>query len=295
MRTSTPSQAALCAAFALILSCGGGGQQAGPRLGTPEYSWHNAVEYQDAGDFGKAIESLDNLAAGDSELKNRAILWRAVLQNGIASGYQELAEGYRLAIKEDGKLASTYQNALQQAYRDGRQYSIDFVESLGDLDKALSAPGAALDFPFPGGSAAKPPPFTNLEKGEKLPDAQIATLPDLTLRRGAILSATELAGKGEAANEAQAAFGAGPIALDPDQARLCVAKMLLDRSVLFDKTRLYQPDIRKILVDRAEQWSQPYLESANETLKKRAERLKEEVADERLELLGKRRKLDVRG
>src|SRR5690606_29034561 len=111
----------------------------------------------------------------------------------------------------------------------------------------LAAPGAALDFPFPGGSAAKPAPLVALEKGEQMLDAQLATLPDLTLRRGVILSATEFAGKGEAATEAQAAFGAGPISLDPDQVRLCVAKILLDRSVLFDKMRLYQPDIRKIL------------------------------------------------
>jgi hypothetical protein len=295
MRTFDPFAAALFAAIAFGAACGGGGGEAGPRMGTPEWSWQAALENQEAGDFKKAVEHLTNLIAYDSELKNRAILWRAVLQDGLARGHQELAESIRLGIKEEESLAAQYQNALQQAYRDGRQFSIAFVESLGDLEKALSAPSVALDFPFPAGAAAKPAGLSSIEKGESIPAAQLPVLTDSCVRRGAVLAATELAGKGEAANEAQSAFEAGPVTIDPDKARLCVAKMLLDRSVLFDRLRLYQPDIRKILVDRAEAWSKPYLESENEELKKRAEQLQKEIEDERLELDGKRRRLEVRG
>ena len=294
MRTFTPWSAALCAAFLSYTACGGG-EPSGPRLGTPEYSWSTAADYQGAGDFVRALEHLDNLAAGDSDLKNRAILWRAVLHDGLARGHQELAEAYRLAIKEEPKLTSKYQNALQQAYRDGRQYSIEFIESIGDLEKALAAPSPKLDFPFPDGSAERPAPLVALEKGEGISDAQLATLQDLTVRRGVILAAAELAGKIDAADQAQTAFKAGPIDLNPDEARLCVTKMLLDRSVLFDRIRLYQPDIRKILVDRAESMCQPYLTSEEGDYKTRASRLKEEIEDERLELNGKRRKLEIRG
>jgi hypothetical protein len=293
MYTFTPRSAAVSAALLLGVACGGG-EASGPRLGTPEYSWQSAVDYQAAGDFARALEHLDNLAAGDSDLKNRAILWRAVLHDGLARGYQELAEGFRLAIAEDPKLAAKYQNALQQAYRDGRQYSIEFVESLGDLEKALAA-SPKLHFPFPAGVAAKPAPLIALEKGEAVLDGQLATLPGLTVQRGVLLAAAEFAGKGEAVNDAQTAFDAGEIVLDPDETRLCIAKMLLDRSILFDRTRLYQPDIRKILVDRAETCSQPYLQSTNAAHKARAEKLKEEIEDERLELGGKRRRLSVRG
>jgi hypothetical protein len=294
MRTLTTSSAALTAAILIGAACGGGEVETGPRLGTPEYSWQLAADYVAAGAFDKAIEPLDNLAAGDSELKNKAILWRTVLLDGLARGHQELAEGYRLAMAENPKMASKYQNPLQQAYRDARQYSIELVESLGDLEKALAA-SSALDCPFPPGGPAKPASLTALEKGDELHASQLTDLQVLTVGRGVILAVTEMAGKGEAANDAQTAFAAGPVSLDPDKTRLTVVKMLLDRSVVFDKKHLYQPDVRKIDVDSAEKWNQPYLESANEELKKQAEQLQKEIEDERLELEGKRRRLEARG
>ena len=294
MRTLTTSSAALTAAILIGAACGGGSAETGPRLGTPEYSWQLAVDYTAEGAFAKALEPLDNLAAGDSELKNKAVLWRAVLLDGLARGHQDLAEGYRLAMQESPKLAPRYQNPIQQAYRDSRQYAIDFVEKIGDLDKALNA-SPALDFPFPPGSPSKPAQLSALEKGDELHESQVKDLPAVTVGRGVVLAATEMAGKGDAANDAQAAYRAGPINLDPDKTRLTVVKMLLDRSVLFDKMRLYQPDVRKIVIDTAEKWNKPYLESENEELKKQAEQLQKEIEDERLEMEGKRRRLDVRG
>lgn len=290
----TPRACSVLLATGLLGAACGGGGETGPKLGTPEYSWQAAAEFAELGQFGKAIDPLDNLAAGDSELKNRAILWRAVLQDGLARANQELAEGYRLAMDGDKSLAGKFQNPIQQAYRDARRYSIDFVESLGELEKAIDA-GAPLDFPFPGGSAAKAPALAALERGQDVLDSQLSAILDATVRRGVILSATELAGKGEAESDARAAFEAGPIAINADETKLTVAKMLLDRSVVLDKLRLYQPDIRKIVVDRAEQWIKPYLESENEALKKRAEQLQKEVEDERRELDGRRRLLKLRG
>ena len=295
MRTHMRSSAAVIAAISMSFACGGGGGgEAGPRLGTPEYSWQLAEDFQQMGQYDKAIEPLDNLAAGDSELKNKAILWRTVLLDGLARGHQELAEGYRLAMEEDEELTTKFRNPLQQAYRDAKQYSIDLIESLGEVEAALAS-GAKLEFPVPDGSAAKPAPLAAIEQGEEVLDSMLATLPELTLERGVILSAAELAGKADNAEQAASAIEGGGVTLDEDEARLIMAKVMLDRSVVFDKKRLYQPDIRKILVDRAEQWIQPYLESENEDLKAKAEKLMEEVEDERRELDGKRRRLEVRG
>ncbi len=294
MRTLLLSSAALAAAIVMNVACGGGGGEAGPRLGTPEFSWQSALEFQEIGQFDKAIEHLDNLAEGDSELKHRAILWRAAITDGLARGHQELAEGYRLAIEQDEELTAKFQNPIQQAYRDARQYSIAFVESLGELESAIAAAGANAHFPMPEGSAAKPAPLAAIEEGEEVLDSMLATMPELTIARGVILSATELAGKGEDAVGARAALGSG-VALNADESRLTVAKMLLDRSVVFDKKRLYVPDIRKIVVDKAEEWIKPYVESEDEGLKEKADQLMKEVEDERRELDGKRRRLEVRG
>lgn len=294
MRTFSAYSAAWSAAILFGASCGGGGGEQGPRLGTPEYSWQLAADYQAEGAFDKAVEPLDNLVAGDSELKNKAILWRAVLLDGLARGHQELAEGYRLAMAEKPDTTAQFQNPIQQAYRDSRQYAIQFVEKIGDLDKALSA-SPALDFPFPSGSPGKPSVLVAIEKGDEVHASQLTDLRLLTLGRGVVLAATEFAGKGEAANDAQSAYGAGPVALDPDKTRLTIVKTLLDRSVLFDKIRLYQPDVRKIVVDTAEKWNQPYLQSENEELKKQAEQLQKEIEDERREMEGKRRMLKLRG
>lgn len=293
MRTHLRSCAVLAAAISMSIACGGG--DTGPRLGTPEYSWQSALEYQKLGQFDKAVEHLDNLAEGDSELKNRAILWRAAVLDGLARGHQELAEGFRLAMEEDDSLTARVQNPLQQAYRDARQYSIAFVESLGDLEEAISTPGVKMDFPYPEGSAAKPPPLNALERGEDVLDSMLADLPGQLVTRGVMLSTAELAGMGDDTDQAASAMSSGGVALDEDDTRLVVPKILLDRSVVFDKKHLYEPDIRKILVDRAEQWVQPYVKSENDDLKARAEQLMKEVEDERRELDGKRRRLKVRG
>lgn len=295
MRTKT-SQVCLIATLCLLgAACGGGGAETGPAPGTAEWYWAAAEENFEVGDFAKATEHLEQVIKDDGPLKQKAVIWRTVLLDGLARGYTEVAEAYRLGIKEKPEAAGYYQNALQQAHRDARQYAIELAESLGDVDEAMSGDAVTLEFPFPSGSATPAPVLATVEAGDRVPDEQLAAALDHTRRRGVILATAELAGLKDQANQAANQFAAGSVEVPADEARLTMAKILLDHSVLFDRLRLNQPDVRKILVDRSEQWSQPFLESENEEMKTRAESFQEEIEDERRDMDRKARRLKVRG
>lgn len=294
-RTSHVSLGLLASLCLLGAGCGGGETSSGPAAGTPEWYWAAAEENSEAGDFAKAAEHLEEIAKADGPLKTKAVIWRAVLLDGLTRGYTEVSEAYRKGINEKAAVADAYQNPLQQAHRDARQYAIELAEMIGDVDKALSGATVTLDFPFPSGGAGPAPVLSSVEGGDRVSEDQMIAATDHSRRRGVILAATEWAGLKAEANQASTKFAAGPVEVPTAEARLTVAKILLDHSVLFDRLRLNQPDVRKILIERAEQWSQPYVESEDEALKELATAFQDEIADERLDIDRKPRKLKKRG
>lgn len=274
-----------------------GGEPAGPRGGSPEWHWENASAYYDRSEYKKMVAELDVVAERDTPLNERAVLWRTAILAGLAQGYMELGDAYREAIEEKEDLRSAYQNPMQQADSYARQYSIELAESLGEVEKAMSGEKLVCDFPFPGGAATPPPDLEAIRSAKPTKREQLFTATELTLRRGMILAVTELCGFGdgpEFAPAARSSFESGPTESPLDEARLTVAKILLDTSLVFSRTRLNQGDVRKIFIDRAEQWNKPYLESEDEALKKRSEEFLAEVEDERRDMTGKARRLKKR-
>lgn len=274
---------------------GGGGEQAGPAPGSQEWYWAAALENLESGDFGKTIEHLTSAAEMDGPLQEKAVMYRTALLVGLSRGALALADAYREGMDAVGARRDAWQNPMAQVLRDGRRYSIELAESLGAVDKAMRADPLKFDFPFPRGGTLESLVLASIRTGEDLPAAQLNTGADQTMRREMVMACAELTGNAEDPDAAKAAFESGAASAPNAAGRLAMAKMLLDISVLYDRLRVNDPDIRKILLERSENWIAPYLESEDGDAKAVAERLQEEIEDERLDMDGKRRKLGVRG
>ncbi len=284
------SSAALVAALVLS-SCGGGGQPAGPRAGSPEWYWEATVQNYDSGDFPKALEHLSNAASGEGDIAEKAKVWKTVMTAGLALGHRELAEACKSSMAAKPATASSLTGVLQQAQRDSRQYAIELLEGLGDFEKTLKAGHATLAFPFPSGNSVEAPAIANLSKGDAVPEGQLADGILQTLRRNQIIAVTEMIGTPGEANAAQAKLAAGPVTPPEPQARLSITTYLVHLSPLFDTQMLNDPKLRKIALDRAEQWLQPCVDSEDEAVKAAAEKLTARIEDERRDMGGARRKL----
>ncbi len=286
---------ASAAALAGLPGCNGG--PAAPKGGSPEWHWDNASFYYDRGEFSKMSAELDNVASRETPLKERARVWRTVLMMGLARGYMEVGDAYRAAIEESPKLRPSYEPLLQQINREARQFAIELTESLGDLDQAWGTNEVICQFPFPPGAATVPPVIEGIREGQNVAMEQVESASERTVQRGVVLAATEFCGFGagaEFAEEAKAAFAAGPVTISNDDARFATAKILLDMSLVFSRKRVDDPKIRLALIERAEQWTEPYLESENAELKKRAEEFAKEIEDERRDMRRRARRLKKR-
>lgn len=287
------------AALVGLLGCGGG--TAGPREGTPEWHWENALFFYDRAEFSKMVDEVDAAVAGETPLKERALVWRTVLLMGLSRGYMEIGDAYRAGIENKPDLAPLYDPLLQQVNREARQFAIEFTESLGDLDRAWGAGDVICQFPFPPAAANPPLALEGISRGQNIPMEQVENTSRRTILRGLVLAATEFCGfsglgnESESADAARSAFDLGPVAIANDDARFATAKMLLDISLIFDRKRANDAKIRLALIQRAEQWTRPYLESADSGLKIRAQDFAREVEDERRDVRWEDRRFNKRG
>ena len=280
----------------LLGSCGDSGPPA-PRGGSPEWHWDNAGYYYERSEFSKMSTELVAIADRETPLNQPARVWRTVLLLGLSEGFMDIGDAFRAAIEEDPDLRQTYDARLQQVNRDARQYTIELTESLGELDEAWGTGDVVCQFPFPPGSAEMPPVLEGIREGQDVSSEQVAGAGERTVYRGVVLAATEFCGFGdgpEHVEKAQTQFEAGPVTISNDDARFAVAKMLLDASLVFSDLRVNEPNVREAMIDRTEQWIQPYLESENEELKERAEAFAEEIEDERRDMRKRARRLKKR-
>ena len=280
----------------LASACGGGDPAAqGPRAGSAEWHWDGAVENLNSADFSKAVEHLDEVASQEGPLAEKAVLWRTSTLVGLSRGYMEVIDALSDGVSENDARAADYQNLMQQANRSGRQAAIALAESLGEVQKAAAGDSVMLDFPFPSGSGSESNVMTAVASGDAVQAAQLSSAVEHTLRRGMIRAASELGGFDiDASNQAAAKFEAGAVSVAGDQFRQTMAKVLLDVSLMFSRERVNEPDVRKILIERAEQWAAPYAESEDEEAKAWAEEFAKEVEDEQRDMERKARRLDKR-
>ena len=273
------------AALSALSGCGGG--TAGPREGSPEWHWEQALFFYERAEFSKMRDEIDAVVASETPLKERARVWRTILLMGLARGYMEIGDAYRAGIEQNPQLRPVYDPLLLQVNHEARQFAIELTESLGDLDSAWGTDDVICQFPFPPASATAPLALEGISRGRNLPLEQANNASRRTVLRGIVLAATEFCGfsglgnESESADAARAAFDLGPVAIANDDARFAMTKIMLDVSLIFSRKRANDAKIRLALVARAEQWSTPYRTSADAGLKLRSEELAREAEDER--------------
>lgn len=291
MQIKTPL--AVLAMALLLISCStDGGASRGPRPDSAEWYIDAAVMNVERGDFPKALEHLDSAIDREGPAVQDAIVWKTIMTAGLTLGHREVAEACKSGIEAKPDSSASLRGVLQQAQRDSRQYAIEFLEGLGAFEKTLAEGQVALRFPFPSGSVAESPVIATVSSGDAIPEGQMADGIYHTLRRNQIRAVSEMVGAPDEPPAAQAKFDAGPPSVPEMEARLSIARYLAAMSPLFDREMLNDPKIRKIVLDRAEQWITPHLESENEDLKEAAEELQKTIEDERRDLGGKKRRLD---
>jgi hypothetical protein len=259
-----------------LASCGSG--SSGPQTGTPAWYWQAAQETYANGDWEKTLAHLEQVAKGDTENKEQAALWRAVLATGLARGYMELGNTLADVVKDEPSLADDFTVRIQDYRRNARRHAISFTESIGALRKIAEAqPTVKLQFPFPSGSANEAPALVSLKEGEKVPATQIDAAVDLTLKRGLLLQATQMAGARSDVAKAQGQFQAGAAEVPRLVFLQALGKSLYDISALFSNDQLHEPKIQKVMLDSALQCLAPALAAEDAQIKQQTEEIKKEI------------------
>lgn len=259
-----------------LASCGSG--SSGPQTGSPAWYWQAAQETYASGDYEKTLAHLEQVAKGESENKDQAALWRAMLSTGLARGYMELGNTLAGVVKDNPSLAGEFTVRIQDFRRNGRRHAISFTESIGTLRKIAEAqPAVKLQYPFPTGSANEAPALISLREGEKVPPTQIDAAVDYTLQRGLLLQAAQMAGAGSDVAKAQGQFQSGAAEVPRLVFLHALGKSLYDISALFSNDQLHEPKIQKVMLESALQCLGPALEAEDAQLKQQAEEIKKEI------------------
>ena len=270
--------AVLLSTFLALSSCGGG--SGAPAKGSPEWYWEAAQGRFDASDHLKVQEHLKDLAKDEGDMRKRAAAWRLVVVTGLARGYLELGNAYADGAKKNAAKAAAFRNSIQQYRRDSRQYAIDLAESIGPFLKLTQGDASIpLDFNFPSGGAGPSGMADNIRGGIVPTDVQQAEVADHEVRRAVLLQTAALTGAGEEVNVARPKFETRPVEIPRQVFLNALARSAFLVSDLFDRTRLNQPDIKKILIERARDCLKAGLESEDEEVKKQAEAIENEIQE----------------
>ena len=262
-----------------IIACGGGGE-AGPAVGSPEWLWDAAAANNVKGDFEKTQEHLGKVVGSQNPWQDRARVWRFVLLNGLAAGYAELGEAYAKGAKEDAAGGAEFMNSVQQYRRDARRHTIALAEGLGDWRKQVGSVNTlSIDFPLPAGSGNQSPILASISEGVAPNNSQAESAQSQTVQRSILLSAAAAAGMGDDIAKARNAFQATPIEVEATPFFLAVAQAVVYRSKLFGRDHLMEPAKEVFMLDMAAAFAAPAAQGEDDELKGQAEELLEAIED----------------
>lgn len=270
----------------LLIGCGSG--PTGPQRGTAEFYWQSALTAYGEGDFPAALEELKYAADGEGEFASRAAVLTGVLTAALARANMQVADSLRKGIEENEDLTEMVRTPLQQAERNARQNIISFVEELGNFKAALGTGDVTLAIPFPPGNRNESAEMNSLEMGEMISPLQLADGIMKLTQLGVVETVSMAAGMGDDIAGAQAKLDAGPVTIPGAQFPLIVAGFLVDMSGSFAQKKMNDPKIRDVVIQRAEEWIAPGLESEDADIKKRAEDLKFDIENEKRDRKGEK-------
>lgn len=253
----------------------------GPAVGSAEWYWEAARHNYAIGDYEKAQEQLERLAATHSDWSDRAVPWRTVLTGGLARGYLELTDTFGLCASMNEKVEADLRNPIQQWRRDARRHALNFTEGVAAMAQiAQGRETVPLDFSFPSGRLAKSPVMENIEEGMPPRPDQIAGCEDEALGRGLVLQASSMVGAKDAP-QAQALFETTPVEVPVNTMQCALADSLVELSTIFDPRHVNEADKQMYMLDLAIETLQNPLSSGDAEIQKRAEEIQKKAEEKR--------------
>lgn len=258
----------------------------GPRQGTPEWFMGAAKDNYAMGDYTKTVEQLKEAMKAEGEMAAHAGVWRFALTGGLALGYDQLADSFVKGTEANEARIGEFQPSINEYRRRTRINAIQFAEGVGAIENLIEGQeSVTLDVPLPDSDGTPSTVLSSVEVGNKV-EAEIPAMEDATLSRGLFTVLSTLSGEkpfGELIEEAE---GEG-IQATVDQVGFGVARILLDISVMFDREGLNDFKIRAHILNMANKWVEPHLES--EEFAERVKDFEFDMENERRDMDGKRR------
>ncbi len=268
----------------LGVACGGG--QTGPAQGTPEWYLDAAKQNYAIPDYTKTNEQLKEAMKAEGDAGTYAGIWRFALNGGLALGYDQLADAFIEGTEVTPDMVDSFQPSINEYRRRTRVSAIEFAEGVGPIKSQVDAGDTVmLNVPLPSGNGSVSPLLASVQGGNPV-GAQAQAMEDQTLNRGLFTAISTLAG-GMSFQDLSEKGATGPIEVPSDEVAFGVARLLLDIAIMFDREGLNDPKIREHVLNMAQQWSEPHLET--EKLADRVEEFEFDMENERRDMEGKRR------
>lgn len=208
-----------------------------PKTGTLAHSWYMAGKAYESGDYPRAMQQLSELAAKNSEYRDRARYWLIVVAGGVADGYVELSNAYDAGSRLNRVVSAEYRKQMHDVRNVANAAALQFAEAVHDILDKNKDPKFAFDFAFPKGSMAEPTPMTRLNKGFAVQPADHQALRQSMAQRGVVKFAAALAGAPGDQARAAAQFANPP----RDAVLTAIAQNLIAAANLYDHGKLDMP------------------------------------------------------
>jgi hypothetical protein len=246
-RSSHVSLLPLIFSAALQMACS---SATAPKTGTPAFYWSAAKENYAAGDFAKAIENLERIAASDNEYTARAQAWGLILTSGLIRGQMDLADGLEAGVRAKKADPGGFRKYITNSRSAAGRQSLQFAEAFMRFQKNAPDP-VVLDFGYPSGSAAPVPELTKAQSGIPLPPADIESAQRRAIQRSILLETCRAAGAPDDTAKASVLFQSGSVQVARAGFLAAMGASLYELSQLYTPSKLDDPNKLKMFAGLA--------------------------------------------
>jgi len=244
----------------IAVSCGGGagGGKPQPARNSPEFAYNEAKEAMSAIKIEKSISLTNDVMNRfpNSEQAQRARILRIVLLNGLAHGFEDLADAYIDGFEKGGKNAGQLRSAAFDFYRKKKNAILGFNDACDYLLQNYSDKADyLLDCDFPSQETSVNRLIEEVKKGNLLDSDQLKRAEEQELREGVLVSlATFLGAEGDR-NKAKKLLEGGSKPLDPADFFVQIGTIFLDDQNLFGRKALNEIQYYRLFFQKAQECS----------------------------------------
>ncbi len=250
MRKRFAAVLAVVTANLILFSCSSG--PSAPQPGTPAFYWNAAQNTYAAGDYTKTVDNLQSLVAKDNEFTARAQPWLLVMTSGMAQGYMDLADSFEAGGRANKSNPTELRRQMNVFRGNANRLALQFAEAFGKF-QTTKGDTVPLAFGYPTGNPNQVPLLAKVSTGAVPPGAEIEAAQKSVLQRSVILAACRAAGAPDDPAKLQEILKAPDANVARPVFVLAMAGALFDESAMYSRTKLDQPDKRKIFCTRAQE------------------------------------------